>query len=287
MKCSHCLIRLHVALIAWGFASLNLAGQEDSGDLELLPPLSATEAPEVTSDEIIGDTSAVDMTWLSPTGWFTSPLWKFGLELGLNGSEGNAQSFSIVASSSIKRETERSSLEAKVTYGKTDSNGIETQNFGLLDSRWDWKMTPDWLFYTKTLLEYDKFKAFDFRLAKSGGLGYHIIQTDRSKLTGRFGAGASREFESPSDEWIPEANFGADFEHGLTKRQKLKLTADYYPAWESFSDYRLVTDAHWEVLLDEATNLSLKIGAIDRYDSTPFGLKPNDIDYFVTLLWKM
>ena len=287
MKSPQYLIRTVVALAAWIFASLNLAGQEPSSDLELLPPLSATEPTEVTSDEIIGDTSAVDATWLSPTGWFSSPLWKFGLELGLNGSEGNAQSFSLVGSSSAKRETERSTLDMKVTYGKTDSNGIETQNYGIFDGRWDWKMTPQWFLYSKTMVEYDKFKAFDFRLVETGGLGYHVIKNDRTTMTGRFGAGASREFESPNDEWTPEANFGADFEHGLTERQKLKLTMDYYPAWESFSDYRLVTNAHWEILLDEAMNLSLKVGAIDRYDSTPFGLRPNDVDYFVTLLWKM
>jgi hypothetical protein len=67
----------------------------------------------------------------------------------------------------------------------------------------------------------------------------------------------------------------------------VKLTSDYYPAWEDFHDYRLVTNAYWEILLDDQTNLSLKLGAVDRYDSTPNGALPNDIDYFVTLLWKL
>ena len=102
-----------------------------------------------------------------------------------------------------------------------------------------------------------------------------------------MGAGASREFGGPDDNWIPEANLAGDFEHKLTDRQKLKLTSDYYPAWEDFHDYRLVTNAYWEILLDEQTNLSLKLGAVDRYDSTPNGAQPNDIDYFVTLLWKL
>ena len=43
-----------------------------------------------------------------------------------------------------------------------------------------------------------------------------------------------------------------------------------------------------ELLLDEATNLSLKVGLLDRYDSTPgIGLQENDVDYFITLLWKL
>ena len=32
-----------------------------------------------------------------------------------------------------------------------------------------------------------------------------------------------------------------------------------------------MTNAYWEILLDEETNLSLKLGAVDRYDSTPNG----------------
>ena len=29
------------------------------------------------------------------------------------------------------------------------------------------------------------------------------------------------------------------------------------------------------------------MGVIDRYDSTPNGRKHNDLDYFITLLWKL
>ena len=79
---------------------------------------------------------------------------------------------------------------------------------------------------------------------------------------------------------------GIDYEHQLTKRQRIKLTSDYYPSWENFQDYRLVSDGFWEITLDEAAGLSLKVGMIDRYDSTPNGRKHNDIDYFATLMWK-
>ena len=34
-------------------------------------------------------------------------------------------------------------------------------------------------------------------------------------------------------------------------------------------------------------NLSFKLSVIDRYDSTPDGRKPNDLDYALLLLWKL
>ena len=47
-----------------------------------------------------------------------------------------------------------------------------------------------------------------------------------------------------------------------------------------------VTDLAWEILLNDSENLSLKLAATDRYDSTPQGAKPNDIYYSLLLLVK-
>ncbi|MDG2380764.1 MAG: DUF481 domain-containing protein [Pirellulaceae bacterium] len=262
----------------------------EDAELELLPPITATEFGDVVSETTVDDILTEDVSefptgWASPTHWFASPLWKFGLELGINGSEGNSQAFSIVASTSAKRETEHSVIGMKLIYGKTTADGVETQNYGLFESRWDWNLSSQSFLYTKTILEYDEFRTFDLRLTKSAGFGHHFIKNDRSTLTGRLGAGASREFGGIDNEWIPEANFGGDVEQALSARQKVNLTFDYFPAWEDFENYRVVANANWEVLLDEATNLSLKVGAVDRYDSTPDGSLANDIDYFVTLVW--
>ena len=38
---------------------------------------------------------------------------------------------------------------------------------------------------------------------------------------------------------------------------------------------------------DEASNLHLKVLVIERYDSTPEGREPEDIDYSILLLWKL
>ena len=51
--------------------------------------------------------------------------------------------------------------------------------------------------------------------------------------------------------------------------------------------YRVRTDAGWEMLLDERTNMSLKLGVINRYDSRDSGPHPNALDYTLLLLWKM
>ncbi len=297
------LTRLAIVLssLIGAVVSLRVACAQSVAELELLPPIGSDIAPAdavpetiVPPAELQADTPPLEAAvpaesgwvWTQPSSWFTGPVWDFGAELGINGSEGNAQAFSILAAANGKRETEFYAAEWDLKYGKSQNGGQETQHYALLNSRWDWKYSPTWFLYFRTTLEYDEFKEFDLRIADSGGFGYHLVKNEFTTLTGRLGGGASREIDGPEDGWIPEANFGGDFEHKLSQRQKVKLTTDYYPSFDDFQDYRLWTNAYWEILLDEQTNLSLKVGAVDRYDSTPNGRLSNDVDYFVTLLWK-
>ena len=226
-------------------------------------------------------------TWYNPLS-LIGPDWDGSFEIGINGTSGNADSISVRNGADLSRETDRSKWDVKFVYAKTEADQVITQHNAMLRSRWDYKFgEPRWSWYNQLGLEYDEFRDFDLRLALTTGLAYHFVDTESTKLAGRFGAGASREFGGPNEEWTPEANFGIDFERQLTKRQKLTSTVDYYPAWDDFSDFRLVSNFSWELLLDEAANMSLKLSAIDRYDSTPEGAKANDIDYALLLIWSL
>ena len=41
-----------------------------------------------------------------------------------------------------------------------------------------------WFLYNKNQIEYDEFKAFDLRLVLSGGLGHHLIKSERDDTDG-------------------------------------------------------------------------------------------------------
>lgn len=230
---------------------------------------------------------AAGPTWYYPWTWFPRDGWSNSAELGINGSSGNGNAFSIQAGTRFKRKTDINMFDLRLTHNRTQSGGIEKQNNALLyadferyfgDSRWSG--------FLKNGVEYDEFKAFDLRYNINAGLGYSFIKSEKMSLKGRFGSGTSREFGGPEDRWVPEALFGADYEHQLNKRNKWIAKIDYFPEWGDFTNYRIVSDVSWEMLWDEGGNLSLKIGAIDRYDSTPNGLQPNDLTYTMLLLYK-
>ena len=252
------------------------------------PPLEQTELPAADIAEPVpdADVADADVKVVDPKPKPPPKIWQGNFELGLDGSEGNSQRFNFRFGVEAKRKTEDDVLKLDLDYHKNTSHLEETAHRTFLDWRYEWLFEDSpWTWFAHGTVDYDEFKAFDVRVSIDTGLGYQFIDTDKTSLMGRCGGGWSREVGGPDDEYVPEATFGSEFEHQFSPRQKLTATVDYTPDVSDFRDFRLKTKAGWEFLLDEQMNLSLKLSVLDRYDSTPHGAKPNDVDYSVTLLW--
>ena len=217
---------------------------ETSSAYSLPPTYAEPNVPHETPGPIITPEPNIRSGW--NVGWLTG--WSGGFEVGLNGTEGNAVAQSLNLGFDLQRETARTAWTTNLVYAKTESNNVQTQHNALLNTNIDWKLAnPRWSWFTKLGLEYDEFKVFDIRLFTNTGLGRVLVDNDVTKLKGRFGAGASREFGGVDNDWVPEAVFGADFEHQLTARHKIGSVFDYFPSWEDFGDFRMITDAYWGV----------------------------------------
>ena len=281
-----------IFVLFFSILSLTIAHAAAGQDSNLLPELSKLWQEESTLseeqaaplDEALYESPSIDLG-----GWFKPANWDGSFEVGINGAEGNSKNFNLRTGFALGRKTDLSEVALNMTYAKASANRIETQNFGQLNlnlNRLFAEGSP-WSVYTNTYLLYDEFRPFDLRLAINSGIGYKWIDTDKTMFRSRFGAGVSREFGGPNNQWTPEANFGLDLNHQLTERQKFSAVVDYFPAWNDFMDYRLVSSLSYELLLDEANNLSLKLSILDNYDSTPGTSQPNDINYGLLLLWSM
>ncbi len=290
----------HLLLIVLIVCTLshNAHAQSSDGPV-VLPPPGATLYPLVSfEEELSADTSNAEVlelgevvstsppTWYEPAYWFGPVPWDMGVELGLNGSAGLNESLSLRAGGHLRRKTKIWKVDSSLAYNKNTANSVETQNNALLDLRLDRQLgeSPWSLFFLHQTL-YDEFQAFDVRVSLNSGLGYQWIDTETLGLLTRFGAGTSREFGGPDNEWKAEALFGAEYEHKLTEMQRLSAKVDYFPQWDSFNQYRVVSDVGWEIDLDRPKNLSLKFSVVDRYDSTPNGANANEINYSALLIW--
>ncbi len=259
------------------------------------PTISTEVIPESTlelSEPILEISEPIvpeEVVWYQPSSWFVKVPWDTGIELGLNGSSGTSDSFSMRTGGYIKRESKFSKLDMSAYYNKTSANKIDTQNNAQFDVRNDWLLdeSSPWTLFAMGTVFYDEFQMFDLQVNANSGIGYQFVDVAGISMLGRVGAGGSREFGGPDDSWVPEALLGFEYEQQISASQKLYGRLDYYPEFEDFTRYRLVADVGWEVELDRPSNLSLKISATDRFDSTPNGVDPHLINYSVLLLLKL
>jgi len=245
---------------------------EGKGGTETVPPGVVDESKILVLDETVEE---------------VKKPWEGSFELGLNGSSGNSDIFNFRIGADAKRETDRAILTLELDYKKDSTDSVDTANRLFLEGRNEWLLGESpWTIYIHGTTEYDEFRPFDARLAADSGLGYQFIKTDVTEVKGRIGAGVSHELGGPDDSYPIEATFGLQFSRQISEKQKLSASVDYFPEFADFMNSRITTKADWEILLDSWSNMSMKVGVIDRYDSTPNGARHNDLDYSVTLLWK-
>jgi putative salt-induced outer membrane protein YdiY len=257
--------------------------------------LVAPEETEVLLEEPLAEAleagplvSPTPPAWYEPAYWFGPAPWDIGVEFGLNGSEGVNQSLSISSGGHLKRKTRHWKIDSSLSYNKNTSDGVEKQHNGLVDLRVDRRMNNSpWSLYFLHQTLYDEFQAYDLRVSLNSGVGYELFDTETIDIIGRFGTGTSREFGGPDNQWAPEALLGLEYEHALSKMQRLAAKADYYPEWDNFNQYRVVSDVGWEIDLDRPQHLSVKFSVVDRYDSTPNGAKPNELNYSILMIWSL
>ena len=215
-------------------------------------------------------------------------IWLGEVELGISGTEGNSQSTRFRFGGKVKRKTTRTRFTLDALYRYSRANDVLAEDRVFVNDKFEWLFpgSKKNMFLSGTT-EYDQFKAFDVRIARHAGLSADFIDNDITTLTGRAGAGASREFGGPMDRWVPELLFGGDFEHKLTELQKIVLSFDYFPDVGDFTDYRMQVKATYEIVINPEMGLTLRLGVLNLFDSTPgAGRQSNDLDYFATLLWK-
>jgi hypothetical protein len=217
-------------------------------------------------------------------------LWTGGIEFGVNGSQGNTDVLNARFGLNADRRTEHNFFHADVLYTLTRQDGTTNQNQAWLNAR-DEILFPNspWSIFAATQVEYNEFRAYNFRVGAYTGLAYQWLRTETTLVKTRLGAGAAWQTDTrhhSPDRWVPEAILGVDFNRRLTDRQALISTIDAYPNLSQIGQYRLRARVGYEVVIDPAHGMVLRLGVQDWYDTNPGPAARNDVNYFVSLLFK-
>lgn len=211
--------------------------------------------------------------------------WRRSAELGLNGSEGNTETFNFRAGIRTERITDLMETRARASYTYGTDDGSKTTNRANFNARNDWLFEDSrWGFFALGRAEFDDFQDWEWRLSGFAGPSYTFIREDDLTLRGRLGAGGSRTFGGDDNKFRWEGLAGLDLIWQITERQNFFVTTEVYPSFRDRREFRTYTDAGYEILVDPEMNLSLRLGATHRYDSRPGpDTDKNDLEYFALL----
>jgi Protein of unknown function, DUF481 len=212
--------------------------------------------------------------------------WSGGIDFGVSGSSGNTDTFKIRTGLDVLYQAPDDVFILNALYILNRANGGELEHKTFLQGRNELPVYDDFAWYAQGQLEYDEFRVIDFRLAAHNGMSFLFHRDGTQTVKVRAGLGMSRETGGPRSDWVPEGQLGADYTYRLTDRTWFNLAADYYPEMDDFSRYRVRVRAAFDVLIDPDLDLYLRLGAFDRYDSRPNGSKRNDLDYYMSLLFR-
>lgn len=213
--------------------------------------------------------------------------WAGNVSFGLYGSDGNTQRLNLRGEVDGERETDKNLSTFLTTYSYAEDDGDESENRFSSEIENDFKLEDtQWFLFARGQLEHDEFQDWDERLSIFAGPGYVFIDNEKTRVSGRVGVGAIREWGGEDSGWTPEAIISAKARHQITERQNISGGVDIYPNLEDTNEFRANSRIVWELLVDPEVNMSLRAGVEDRYSSHPGGdAKKNDVDFFVMLSW--
>ena len=179
-------------------------------------------------------------------------IWEGSLAAGLNGKTGNSVNTDINMNLNLTRKVELSTtkLQASYFYASNDVATTTDRFFGLGRYERNFVSRPRLSWFTQGTIEDDRFKSYDYLLGLHTGAVFKVWEGDDGFFKLRAGGGASRQVGGINDDWVPELQFGGDFEKQVTDRTKIYASADFFPNVEDFTDYRLITNAGLEFVID-------------------------------------
>lgn len=198
--------------------------------------------------------------------------WERSLNFGFNGSSGNSDSIGINLGARLFGEGDwyRARFRAAYFFANqrtvTQATKEKTTNNAFVDYRHDFLIFGDSPFYLwlNARYDYDEFQDFENRFAGQGGAGWEIYNNDTIIWLWNAGMGVNYQ-AGVIDDAIGEFTTGMDFVWNIVDGQSFKADTYYYADIERWSDYRIISNALYEISVGWIDGLALNAGLKNEY----------------------
>jgi len=211
--------------------------------------------------------------------------WKFTVAANLNYVDANVEQLDFrVAGSAVYDDPDVEKLKLDVEYFFRNVDSAQTDNNLLVTGVYDYFIKESrWLLFGKVQGQMDQLQNWEQRLSGWGGAGYRFYIAPPVGLTGKIGAGATREFGS-INETRAELYGQLEGKWIISDVQTLEASAWIAPSFNDFSQYLVLTRAEWSMKIDPSLGLSLLGGIRWQFQSqVPAGENPDDTRVYAGL----
>jgi len=221
-------------------------------------------------------------------GWLKD--WDRRLEAGVSGASGVSSNQQAHVGFMADYEDTEVRWQQRARFFRSESDNVETANSAMVSINRDDLMPGSPRFsFAGGRFDRDEFQDWRNRLGINAGVGLQIAQTERYRLLGRLGLGATYSWGGPEGQvTAPEGLIGFDMNWKMSKQQSLAVTNMLYPSLKHGGEFRNVTTFDWIIDLDKELGMGLKLGVNNEHESDrEDGLDKNDFKYTSAFIWRL
>ena len=243
-------------------------------------PLVFAEAAGNTSAEAGDDAEQTEQ----------KPAWSGSVEAGIQMREGNTESTDMYGRVKALRASEKHELTLGASYDYAELEGDTNTNRAFAECGYRLYQWERAYLFGVLNAEHDEIEDLKLRLNVSGGPGYRFIDTERTKLLGEVGVGATAEWYDSRETGSEQTTEAILWLHGewTTKvfdRATFSQVLTVFPSVTDIGSVRVVSDTSLTTPLSQ--KLDLRISVHDEYDNAPevSGVDKNDLTFRTTLVY--
>jgi putative salt-induced outer membrane protein YdiY len=169
--------------------------------------------------------------------------WNGGLNLGFALTRGNSETKNLALAFTADRKTlnDHLGLYANSVYAANDAEGAvphTTANAIQGGARYDHDLTKRLFGFVSADFQTDDLQSLDLRSVFTGGLGYHVIQSDKTTLDVLAGINYTRENYTDLQRNLVAATLGEELLHKLGGSTVLTQKLYFYPNFNESGEFR-------------------------------------------------
>ena len=216
------------------------------------------------------------------------PVWTGSASAGLGLTSGNTDTRNVNLAFEATRDAKtKNVLKFGALYLWSEQDGEASANRLSFLARDEYSLTARSFVFGQVQYLRDPFKEIEYLIAPTGGLGYKVVDTDRTKFSVDAGLGGSWEKNTGLDvEFSGAVTAGEQFSHKLSANASITEAVGALWKMDDFGDALYTFGAGISASLTSRTSIKLEL--LDTYKSKPPSddVKKNDVALLASLVYK-